>query len=293
MKWTLFITFFLFVSCALQERMPAQEKLKVKDRHVVFDIDWTIVSEIKNQAVEVTQKKRVVEVGGHRYFINEGLEEFVEELLAHPEIRVSFYSGGKASRNNELLSLIKLRDGRSLKDVAYKILSNEDLVSVPLAPATLPFSERHKKDLTKVTSDLSELVMFDDTATFVLETKAPQSNHVFFIGVAFEYFENYDEVKGMSGPYVPKSYEEWLLNQKKLIVLHGAFKEAYLEAQTKEISFSEAMKKRENLLNLKDHQWNEYSKKYFQDITKSAPATPKASSFLFDCHGGMRALMGL
>lgn len=293
MKWTLLISLFLLFSCTHLGRMPADDKSQ-GIRHIVFDIDWTIVTEVKNgKKVSAQNAKRVIEVQGLHYFVNEGLETFVAEILSHPDMRISFYSGGKAIRNNELLTKIKLRDGRSLKEIAYKVLSNEDLAHVEGALESAPFAEKNKKDLTKISKDLSQLIMLDDTANFVLETNEMQTNHVFFIGKAFEYFENFEEARGLSGEYVPKSYEEWLLNQKKLVVLNAAFREAYQESLDNKMSFSEAMKRKEELLNLKDHSWNEYSKKYFQYMSGKAPFQVKFPAESLDCHKGMKLLMGL
>lgn len=273
--------------------MPAQSLDGDEFKHVVFDIDWTIVSEVKDGKKIGIGKKRMIEVQGLHYYIHEGLEDFIAEILSHPEMRVSFYSGGKALRNNELLSKIKLKNGKTLKDIAYKVLSNEDLVDVPGAPETLPFSEKHKKDLSKVTKDLNSLIMFDDTANFVLETREVQTNHVFFIGKAFEYFDNFEEARNLSGAYVPKSYEEWLLNQKKLLILNAAFKEAYQESKSEGVSFSEAMKKKEELLKLKDHYWNEHSRKYFKAMGGKAPLQVKFPEGDLDCASGVKLLMGL
>ncbi len=292
MKWSFLFTFilglFLIVSCAHQDRNPAQEKTRW--RHIVFDIDWTIVTEVKSEALH----KRIVDVQGTRYFVNEGLEDFVSEILTHPELRVSFFSGGKRGRNEELLSKIKLRDGRSLRDIAFKILSSEDLIEIPSAPPGARFAQRFKKDLTKVSIDLSELIMFDDTIDFVLETQERQTENVFFTGISFEYFENFSKAKNLSGPYVPKSYEQWLINQKKLIILHGAFKEAYKEVQEGRLTLVEALKEKEGMLKLNEHAWNEHSSRYFKAMGGKPPILPKLSKELSsDCYQGMKVLMGL
>lgn len=267
MKWTLLLLIFFIASCAhVATRTPSA---KLVDKHVVFDLDWTLVNEIKKPTPSMLKDKRVIEVSGVHYYVNEGLEEFFNDLRSHKDVKISFFSGGKHSRNTELLSKIKLKDGKSLNDIAYKVLSNEDLAVIENAPPGARFAERFKKDLTKVSPDLDQLIMFDDTFNFVLENSDNQSEHVFFIGKAFEYFENFSDTNGMSGEYVPKSYEQWLLNKKKLNILNVAFNEAYIEVNEKGITFSEAMKKREVLLNLKDHEWNIHSTssyKKFQGI---------------------------
>lgn len=270
MKWSYFLFIFFLLSCTkLVTRDPAEIS---GERHVVFDIDWTIVSEIKSPSPHILKNKRVIEVLGKHYFINEGLEAFIEDVLSHPKMKISFYSGGLAVRNKELLSKIKLKNGQSLQAIAYKILSNEDLVTVEGIPINARFADRFKKDLSKVSKNMEELIMFDDTANFVLENGNGQGRHVFFIGKAFEVFENFSDTAGKSGEYVPRTYDEWLLNKKKLSILHAVFNEAYEESTVSGITFSEAMKNREELLNLKDHQWNSYSNNFYkknQEIKKT------------------------
>lgn len=286
MKWTLLILIFALSGCAQLMRYPAAES---DTRHIIFDIDWTIVAEIKPEALKTMKSKRVIEVAGHSYFVNEGLELFIQNILDKKDVKISFYSGGKKERNLELLSKIKLSDGRSLRDVAYKILSFEDLAPTD-APADAPFFERFKKDLSKVTTELDQLIMFDDTYDFVLETKTIQTNHVFFIGSAFEHFESFNDTKNLSGKYVPKTEAEWLIDNKKLYLLNSAFNEAYSEASSGAITFSEAMKKKEDQLNLKERQWNELSERYYKNYFQID--FPKKIQEAFKCNEAMRVLIG-
>lgn len=285
MKWTLLILVLLFSACAELTRYPANTD---EIRHVVFDIDWTIVSEIKEG--RKVPSKRVVEVAGHKYHIAEGLEEFIQIILDKKDVKISFFSGGELARNEELLSKIKLKDQRSLKDIAYKVLSFEDLVAVD-AEEGAPFAERYKKDLTKISVDLDQLIMFDDTYNFALETKVPQNNNVFFIGSTLEYFESFKDAQGLTGKYVPANYDQWLLSNKKLYIINMAFNEAYLESKSGNITLSEAMKRKEDGLNLKSHEWNEVSEHYYKAYFKNAPI--KSIQDSFKCAEGMKLLIGL
>lgn len=284
MKWIYLLIFLLISSCSQFQRIPASSELN-KDLYVVFDIDWTIVSEIKYVAPTFKDSKRVIEVGGIHYFINEGLEEFIEGILSKSDVKLSFYSGGSLERNMDLLSKIKLKDGTSLKDHADKILSKEDLVSIDGVSAKASFSERYKKDLSKVTKNLDRLIMFDDTPGFTFGYEQNQS--VFFIGKSYEYFESFEQARKFEGEYIPKSYEDWLLNRKKLVILNRAFLEAYEESKIKKISFSEAMKKQEELLDLKSHDWNKTSKEYIgKRISRKLPSS-------LDCQQGMELFFNL
>jgi hypothetical protein len=279
MKFVLFTLLFIFTACSeLSFRTPA-----AVTRHVVFDIDWTIVSEIKNPSPKDLKNPRVIEVQSHFYYIHDGLEEFIEDIVKKGDVKISFYSGGEWERNRELLSKIKLKNNQSLLDTAYKIKNREDLVSVENPPANARFAERYKKDLRKISKELDELIMFDDTADFVIEDVVNQNKHVFHIGKAFEYFDSFQAARGKSGEYVPNTVDEWLLNREKLNVLHMAFNEAYMEAQSKGVSFSEAMKKREELLNLKDHQWNAYSSRYYKQFKGMQVPSYSIKTGLHDC----------
>lgn len=285
MKWSFLFIFFL-TACSQLVRTPAGVN---GVKHVVFDIDWTIVSEIKTAEGRKLPSTRMIEVEGHQYFINEGLEEFIQNILDKKDVEISFFSGGSEARNLELLSKIRLKDNRSLKDIAFKILNFEDLVKVEDSD-NVPFSQKYKKDLSKISSNLDQLIMFDDTYDFVLETTQPQNNYVFYIGTTLEYFESFNETVGLTGKYIPASYEQWLLNNKKLYVLNQAFNAAYDEASNESISFSEALKKQEDLLNLKSGQWSELSERYYR-IGYQVHLNKKNQELL-KCNEGIKLLMG-
>ncbi len=244
----LFIT-LLLSACAEWERAPAS----VKSRHVVFDVDWTITSEVKPES----KGSRVITVEGKKYFVQDGIEELVSNLL-EKDIKVSFFSGGSYSRNHALLKAIVLSDGRTLEDIAFKILNREDLTTVPGSKPTDKFSQRYKKDLSKVSNDLSELIMIDDTAGFVLDEK--QSEHVLFLGKTFEHFDTFAEAKVAAGEYVPRTVGEWSFARQKLLIINGAINHAFEEMQKSQITFSEAMKLEAREMNFVSGEWNDYSR---------------------------------
>ena len=261
MNHLILLVLFILTSCSQLTRMPSQLQ---SDKHVVFDIDWTIVAEVKNPSKELIASKKLLLVEDHYYIAHNGLQDLIVQILNKKDVNISFFSGGKKSRNAELLSKIKLSDGRSFSEIAYKILSSEDLVKVEGALENAPFAERYKKNLQLVSKNLDQLIMFDDTIDFVLEGNSSQKNHVFHMGVAFEHFESFKEAEGLSGKYIPKTYDQWLLNNNRLVILKGAFLDAYDESLRVGISFSEAMKKKEKLLDFQSHEWNIYSESYFK-----------------------------
>jgi hypothetical protein len=250
----LIILLFLF-SCAQLSRTPSSA---LKTRHVVFDIDWTISSEVKPES----NGPRIVEIEGKKYYIQDGVEEFIEELLRHDNVLISFFSGGDLNRNHQLLNSVKLHDGRSLENIAYKILNSKDLTPVSNVAATEKFFKRFKKDLRKVSTNLNELVMIDDTEHFVLNEK--QEEHVVYLGKTFEYFETFEEAKLTAGEYVPKTESEWSFARKKMFILTGAFHEALKDSEEAGSSLSEAMKIQLLNLDLARSDWNEYSNRMYK-----------------------------
>ncbi len=260
-------------------RSPDQEKNsaeQIKERHLVFDIDWTIVKELREGDPVPKDQSRLIVVEGKTYYVNEGVEEFIEEIQRNVGLNISFFSGGSHSRNTDLLAKIKLKNGKSLLDIAHKVLSKENLVRVPIVPETAKFAEKNKKDLTLVTKLLEDLTMLDDTDGFVYDQLERQSDSVYFIGKAFLHFDRFEDTLKTSGEYVPTTYEEWLLDRKKMWILKEAFKEAYDESVRTGLPLRDAMNKQELMMRLRDHQWNEHTLKLYR---KSGQTLPKRFKF--------------
>lgn len=255
----LLLCLFTLASCSHGVRSPAAIHSYI---HVVLDIDWTISSEVDPSFVG----KRTILVDEKKYFIHDGLEEFIENLLSKNDIQISFFSGGSKKRNLALLSQIKISDGRTLADIAFKVLGKEDLSVVPDALPSDKFSLRFKKDLSKISSDFSNLVMIDDTQHFVLNSE--QEELVLFTGKTFQHFENFSDAKMLSGEYVPKTLEEWSFARKKLFILNGALEHAYQQSKVLGLSFREAVKLEESMLDLSSGQWNDYSNNLYQSALR-------------------------
>ncbi|MBC7538905.1 MAG: hypothetical protein H7281_08790 [Bacteriovorax sp.] len=272
-KILLISLFFLSLfSCGQLVRTPASLKEK---KHVVFDIDWTITSEVNPEFIGT----RIIEVEGKKYFVHDAIEQFVEELLQKKGMTISFFSGGSSSRNHSLLRQIKLSDGRSLEDIAYKILNREDLTIVESALPSNKFSLRFKKDLKKITTDLSNLVMIEDTLHFVLNQN--QEEHVLFIGKTFQHFEKFSDAKHSTGEYIPRSEGEWSLARKKLLVLNSAFNAAYTETEQSGMSWSEAIKIQEAQLDFSSGEWNDYSRMMYKNSQSFKPIESTTCSRIF------------
>ena len=253
MKRALLLIFlFVLASCANWVRSPASVS---SDKHFVFDIDWTLTAEVKPEL----SGQRIIEVQGKKYFINLGVEELIESLLSYPEVKISFYSGGSKLRNHLLLQQIKLADGRTLKDIAYKILNFDDLVVVTDAKPTDKFHERFKKDLTKVTANIENTFMIDDNAHFLLNHS--QQDHLVYTGKTFEHFDDFNEAKLRSGEYIPRTFSEWDFARKKMIILKGAFTTALNKSD--KTPFKDAMKDQILKMDLERGEWNTHTQNLY------------------------------
>ena len=252
----LFFCAQFLISCAQFERNPNSISKPIK--HIVFDIDWTIVAKVEANS---NFSQRVVNVGDEKYFIYDGVETMIEKLLDHPEVRVSFFSGGSKERNHQLLKLIKLSNGKSLEDISYKILNYEDLNKIEKTSDNDTFAKRYKKDLKKISNDLTNLVMVDDTEHFVLNVE--QEDHVLTLGPTFKHFEKYSDAKIENGPYIPKSYSEWSYAEKKLILVDEALNEAIEQSDQSDIALSEAMNNQKKLLDFNSGEWNDYTRNLY------------------------------
>lgn len=245
---------FSLISCTQWSRAPSSRWIESSTKHVVFDIDWTITSEVDPKFIG----KRIIEVEGKKYFVHFGLEEFIENLLSKEDIKISFFSGGTRSRNLGLLSQIKLSNGKSLADIAYKVLGKEDLTVIAGVKPEERFSKRFKKDLRLISQDLDQLIMIDDTQGFVF--READNEHVIYTGKTFQHFEKFSDSISESGEYIPKTVSEWSFAQKKLMILNGAIDQAYVESKNQGITFSEAIKNQEKLLDLNRGDWNDHSR---------------------------------
>lgn len=260
MKWGFFLfTLFFLFACANQVRLP-QSEISHADLHVVFDIDWTIVSNYESEVSKLSKsaEEKIHYVEGKPYIVRDHTIELIESLLAK-NINISFFSGGTKSRNIDLLSKIILSDGRSLKEIAFKIKSFEDLTKVQNIPETAKFQERFKKDLLKITDDLSKVIIIDDAFNFFVNEE--QKKNRLFLGPTFKYFEEYEAIGKISGEYIPKSYDEWLFDRDKFKIIENLIEDALMIQKSKQVSFVDAVFMVREKYNLESGNYNLYTQK--------------------------------
>lgn len=192
---------------------------------IVFDIDWTIVYHVDEK---FANDPRTYFVDGKYYRLADGAEEIVSEIIKHPDMRVSFFSGGGIERNRKLLEQIIIPGtDKSFYDFAYKVLSKEELLNISNNPE-LPFSQRYKKDLSLINTNLENIVILDDLADF---TPKSQSRNLLWMGETYNFYHSWDNV-GFS-KFSPPSELAWLHERQKLFWSYDLIMEAY-EKSTKE-----------------------------------------------------------
>lgn len=179
---------------------------------VVFDLDQTLATLIHEEpsgdwlARSPNSSDGLVTINYQddspqtsKYRVYEGVPELLQklkELQSKGIVRVSFFSGGKRSRNMALLEAIKLPDGTSARELAMpsdsptRIFNGEHLVRTN-APEKNWFRDKYKKDLTLINSELDDVIIIDDIKDFVPEE---QKRNVLWIDDSFPYPERSREV---------------------------------------------------------------------------------------------------
>ncbi len=206
--------------------------------HVVLDIDWTLVSSVKEG--QSLKGRRIIRVGAENYIVNDWVEPLVS-LLIQKGVNVSFYSGGKHDRNVNLLEKLHVFPNQSLsfRKVAHRILSFRDLKEI--APSKDAFTERYKKDLIKVTRS-PHVILVDDSKNFAL-----QRGKMLWLMDTYISFSSFAEAQSYalrhpeSAQYIPPNSIEFELERNKFILIAGILSEAIEMAKEGKVSLPEAI----------------------------------------------------
>lgn len=188
---------------------------------VVFDLDWTLLYPLKENPNGKFSK--VIEASDELYRIADGAEDVLLRLYEMPNVRISFYSGGNTARNIEALKKIQLANGQSAFDIAYKVLNVSDLAAISY-DESLPFTQRFKKDLSRINSDISRVILIDDSKNFAL---AEQSRHQLWLGKTYNYYEKFDDIPLVKDGYDPPNLKEWMRERNKIYSAYEAVLEVY------------------------------------------------------------------
>ena len=229
---TIILLIFCLTSCqhGLVKTIHSSNKRNLASEEIidlVFDLDWTLVSELKEKGQQISAEN-IVTVQGVDYRINDWALEMITELNQRPNVRISFFSGGNEMRNKELLSKLILMDesGKSFFDIAYKVKNFEDLYEVPQELVNgEKFTDRFKKDLTKINSDLDRLLLVEDNFRFAVNDI--QKKNILWLGPTYIHYEKISNLPSLPlNPeiemFVPKTTDDWFLARNKLLMIWGA-----------------------------------------------------------------------
>lgn len=192
--------------------------------HIVFDIDWTLVSEVEKSSIPIS-KSNLVEVDGKFYRIKDWSREMLTELSKRPDVKISFFSGGGRDRNIDLLSKISLMDGskRSFLDISHKVLSFDDLTEIPVSLRKGErFSDRYKKDLRKLGLKRGKTIIVEDNYRFAINEV--QKKHFLWLGPTYNHYERFIDlplkiISEKESLFIPKTHDQWLLGRNKLAAI--------------------------------------------------------------------------
>lgn len=214
-------------------RTPSSEK---KTLHLVLDIDWTLVTPLKPGGhLPFINSEMLFEVEGHFYLLKDGMRELIE-LAVDKGYLVSFFSGGKKARNVALLKKIKIGSGESLFSLSKKVLSFQDLTEVS-TDINLRFSERYKKDMSKIHKKLDEVILVEDIPHFgkgqalrqtawLGETTFPRIKGK-TIKESQDYWRGYD----VDERFLPQSQEQDWWEKRKVFLLIKELEEGNTDTQ--------------------------------------------------------------
>lgn len=147
-----------------EERVPARAPGADGIKHIVFDLDGTLVESLGHGV-----PGDVVLASGEAYRVFKHAHALIERAWERG-LQIHFFSGGVRARNVELLSKLKLANGQSYHGLAASISSFEDLVDLGEEFNGGYFTDRYRKDLRRI-APLDELVMLEDNIHFALDER--------------------------------------------------------------------------------------------------------------------------
>ncbi len=184
---------------------------------VVFDLDWTLLYTTNAKAAEM-DPRGVFEVEGKLYRLADGAIEILRSLHDNPNYRVSFLSGGTASRNAEALKIVYglvNSDGR--KRSPYRVGHIDDLIRTE-APETARFTDKFKKRLRGFIPDFdpSRAVLVDDSKGFYA---AEEEENFFWLQRTFDDIPDFSRRSELpvDPKYYPSSEDVWRSERAKLL----------------------------------------------------------------------------
>lgn len=181
-------------------------------RHIVFDLDWTLFYISSQESFQIDQKD-VFQYNGTYYRLAPGAIDLLN-TLTELGFQISFFSGGDYQRNQYLIHQVRLLARNQNKNInIYKTLHFHHLTSKSDLPG-LRFTQRWSKDLKKIHSDLSQIILVDDIAQFSMPE---QQSNLMHLDRTYNDFPNYTSRASTNDPeFDPPNLIEWYKERNKL-----------------------------------------------------------------------------
>ena len=245
----IFLTGLLFLSSAIAQQTIHQNSQNLQPVDLVFDLDWTLINPTSPLMAKADPKDILV-IEGQFYRISNQAVLLLRKLHQFSFVRVSFFSGGKESRNKEAIQLLYQKVNQNGEHFhPYLILSKQDLNVVNLDPQ-LKFADRYKKELSRF-FDVSQTVLIDDIKEFASKG---QEKNLIWLGVT------YNDLPAYSLRYLNDSREknyhapdqkEWARDRNKLQPVQKLITESLAEyKQSQDLSFLQIIERKNSIKNL-------------------------------------------
>ena len=206
---------------------------RLKPVHLVFDIDWTLVSPLREADIALYKgDPRLIEVEGLHYRLSNGADVALRRLLdfnrrlGYDYVKLSFFSGGSRTRNEALLKKIVIDPvtHKTAFDIAEKVLSFENLKDhfpeLSHEEKKLEFAERYQKNLGRFFEDLSRTIAIDDTPKFY---RGSESKNLLWVGETYSDFPSFVAAasayaKEPTSKYIPPNFTAWFADQNRVLI---------------------------------------------------------------------------
>jgi hypothetical protein len=207
------LTHLLTMSCYAQAFEPVD---------LVWDLDWTLVSPVKQHFID-DKNGQYIQTSEGLFRVVDGVGQILQFFDQTGLFRQSFYTGASKERTDKILASIKLPDGRSAGELAFKVLGKEDLTPVENPPLDGRFADRFKKDLNKLSANqnLKRTILIDDIAKFYF---LGQKENLLWLQETYNFLPSYKNE--ISDKFDPPHKAYWSLERNKLLWVVGVLMRA-------------------------------------------------------------------
>ncbi len=203
---------------------------------VILDMDWTLEYIIKG-----AQHKDAT------YRFTDAVAEVGSILTQIPGVRVSLFSGRPIDELETLARQVILKNGRTLSQSVFEMLSQTDLTEKPGFSPQARLSDRAIKNIKLVSSDLNldRAVIVDDNANYV---GRDQVRNLISFGKTYNFYESFKDPRTMDpaeakSEFAPATYKDWALERGKLIWSLGIILSAIEQSKDGKMTFTDAVAK--------------------------------------------------